>query len=297
MQRAGATVIDLTKPGWIITESIIACLKNELSSLSDMEDAAVIFDLFGNFACRFRHVDGSLVLRFCVGGSYHLLGDIQVVPDSNIGELVNLVKPLFALAVKHLVAIMPPLPRYLFFGCFLDKSHSTNVGAEGYSGKLLEATFHFRKVLKTNLVGSTELGRFWEVDTLSCIGTTPPTMPEKLAALRPSFGSDSVHLTDSGRFHLFNNLAKTVLGLRDGSLGKPPKNAEAAASSLLSGQSFYWRGFVSDRGSATRPRAGRGRSGPSNSRGGTSRRDSQFQRPGPYSQQERGGRGRGRGAP
>ncbi len=296
-EGAGATVIDLTKPGWIITESNIASLKNELSALSDMEDAAVIFDLFGNSAYRFRHVDGSLVLPFRVGGSYHLLGDIQVVPDSNIGELVNLVKPLFALCVKHLLAIMPPLPRYLFFGCCLEKSHSTNVGAEGYSGKLLEATFHFRKVLKTNLVGSTDLGRFWVVDTLSCIGTTPPTMPEKLAALRLSFGSDGVHLTDSGRFHLFNNLAKTVLGLRDGSLGKPPNIAEAAASSLLSGQSFYWRGFVSDRGSATRPRAGRGRGGPSSSRGGTSRRDSQLQRPCPYSRPERGGRGRGRGAP
>ncbi len=69
------------------------------------------------------------------------------------------------------------------------------------------------------------------------------------------------------------------------------------ASSLLSGQSFYWRGFVSDRGSATRPRAGRGRGGPSSNRGGTSRRDSQLQRPSPYSRPERGGRGRGRGAP
>jgi hypothetical protein len=87
------------------------------------------------------------------------------------------------------------------------------------------------------------------------------------------------------------------LGLRDGSLGKPSNIAEAAASSLLSGQSFYWRGFVSDRGSATRPRAGRGRGGPSSSRGGTSRRDSQLQRPCPYSRPERGGRGRGRGAP
>ncbi len=120
------------------------------------------------------------MLPFRVGGSYHLQGDIQVVPDSNIGELIDLVKPLFALAVKHLVAIMPPLPRYLFFGCCLDKSHSTNVGAEGYAWKLLEATFQFRKVLKTNLVGSTELGRFWVVDSLSCIGNTPPQFRKNL---------------------------------------------------------------------------------------------------------------------
>ncbi len=115
---------------------------------------------------------------------YYLLGVIQVVPDGNIGELVNLVKPLFALAEKHLMVVMPPLPRYLFFGSCLDKSHSTNIGAEVYTAKLLEATFHFRKVLKTNLVGSTELGRFWVVDTLSCIGTTPPPPPNNVGKAR-----------------------------------------------------------------------------------------------------------------
>jgi hypothetical protein len=90
----------------------------------------------------------------------------------------------------------------------------TNVGSEGYASKLLKATFHFRKVIKTNLEGSVELGRFWAVDTLSCIGTIPPTMLEKLAALHPSFCPGGVNLTDSRRFHLFDDLAKTVVGLR-----------------------------------------------------------------------------------
>jgi hypothetical protein len=50
--------------------------------------------------------------------------------------------------------------------------------------------------------------------------------------------------------------------------------------------------------SASRPRAGRGRAGASNRRGGTSRgQDSQFQRTGPYSQPEQSRHGRGRGAP
>ncbi len=49
----------------------------------------------------------------------------------------------------------------------------------------------------------------------------PPTVPEKLEALRPDFCADGVHLSDSGRYHLFNNLAKTVMGLRHGSSGKP----------------------------------------------------------------------------
>jgi glycerol uptake facilitator-like aquaporin len=89
----GAVVNDLTKPGWMITESNIESLKSELSALSTTEDVAIIFDLFGNTAYRFRHVDGSLVLPFCVGGDYHLLGDIHMVSDSGIGELISMVKP------------------------------------------------------------------------------------------------------------------------------------------------------------------------------------------------------------
>jgi hypothetical protein len=73
-----------------------------------MEDAAIIFDLFGNSAYRFRHVDGSLVLPFRVGGGYHLLGDIQMVSDSGVGDLLNMVKPLFALCALFLTVIMPP---------------------------------------------------------------------------------------------------------------------------------------------------------------------------------------------
>jgi hypothetical protein len=106
-----------------------------------------------------------------------------------------------------------------------------------------------------------------------------------------------------------HSLAKTVLGMRNGSLGKPPLIAEAAASSVLSGRRLYWRGFESDRGSTVRPAGGRGWRG---GRRGSSGRDesrpgssgSGRQRATPYTRPEqsvRGGsmrgtpRGRGRG--
>jgi hypothetical protein len=130
-----------------------------------------------------------------------------------------------------------------------------------------------------------ELGRFWLTDSLACLGSIPATMQEKLDSLRNCLGSDGVHLTEQGRFHLFNNLAKTVLSLKDGSIGKPPKPAEAAACSLISERKYYWRGFESDRGSTSRPSAGcgggRGGRGPGRARGNSSR-----QRATPYSRQE-----------
>jgi len=88
-------------------------------------------------------------------------------------------------------------------------------------------------------------------------------MPENLEAVRLAIGPDGVHLTESGRLHMFTNLAKTIIGLQDGTVGKPPKSAEAAASVSVPGRRFYWRGFNSDRGSTSRPNRG----GPAGSRG------------------------------
>jgi hypothetical protein len=70
----GAVIIDLTKPGWMATESNIDALQKELNAFADSEDTAVIFDLFGNSAYKFKHVDGTLVLPFKVGGGLSLSG-------------------------------------------------------------------------------------------------------------------------------------------------------------------------------------------------------------------------------
>jgi hypothetical protein len=110
----------------------------------------------------------------------------------------------------------------------------------------------------------------------------PVTMEEKLQKLGNSFSADCVHLSAAGKSYLFSNLAKTVLGMREGTVGKPPISAVAAATLTVSGKRFYWRGFTSDRGSTSRPSNFRGRGrGASGSRG----RGGQMgqARPAPYS--------------
>jgi hypothetical protein len=67
-ESQGASVIDCTKPGWITTRSNIESLRSELAALADLEDCPVVFDVFGNTAFKFKHVDGSLVLPFRFGG-------------------------------------------------------------------------------------------------------------------------------------------------------------------------------------------------------------------------------------
>jgi hypothetical protein len=64
----GATVIDLTKPGWMVSEKNAESLRSEIAALVGMEDTAIIFDLFGNSTYKFKHVDSTLVLPIRVGG-------------------------------------------------------------------------------------------------------------------------------------------------------------------------------------------------------------------------------------
>jgi hypothetical protein len=179
-------------------------------------------------------------------------------------------KPVFCAVKDLLCLIMPPNPRYVYNGCCTDRSHSTNLGSEGYSAQILESALHFRKILKTALVGSEELGHFWVTDTLACLGSIPASMPEKLEAIQLAIGQDGVHFTEFRRFHVFNSLAKTIIGLQEGTAGKQPKPAEAAASISVTGRRFFWRGFSSDRGSTCRP-ANRGGASGMRGRGGSTR--------------------------
>jgi hypothetical protein len=64
----GATVIDLTKPGWMVSEKNVESLRSKIAAVVGMEDTAIIFDLFGNSTYKFKHVDGTLVLPIRVGG-------------------------------------------------------------------------------------------------------------------------------------------------------------------------------------------------------------------------------------
>ncbi len=294
-----AVVVDLTKLGWMATESNIDALQKELNAFADLEDTAVILDLFGNSAYKFKHVDGTLVLPFKVGGGYHFLGEIHLDTDRKIGELIDSVKPLFLTVKNLLMVVNPPLPQHVFTPCCNDRNHSTNLGDEGFRSSFLEAILHFRKILKTSLVGLEGIGRFWVTDTLGCVGNIPPTTTENLAALKPVLGKDGVHLTDQGRFNLFNTLAKAVLGLRNGSLGCPPKSAVAAALPLVSGKKYFWRGFTSDRGSSVRPACRGGSRGRGTStRGAAGSGRGRGRRPSPYSRPDNfilRGRGRGRG--
>jgi hypothetical protein len=143
----GAVVIDLTKPGWMITEANVESLRNEISAISNMEDAAIIFDLFGNSSYRFQHVDGTLVLPICVGGGGTICWAMFTWFPLQVSVSSSTWLSHYSSQPVHLTVIMPPLPRYVFVGCCRDTSHSKNVGADGYSSKIFESSERSSKPL------------------------------------------------------------------------------------------------------------------------------------------------------
>jgi len=119
-------------------------------------------------------------------------------------------------------------------------------------------------VIKSELVGTGRLKHFWVMESLALIGEIPVSMEAKLLALRSSLGSDGVHLTDIGFNHLFRKMSQAMSKVLDRmEEAKKLRNSESVASLKVSGASFYWRGFISARGSIRRPETSRGgRSGP-----------------------------------
>jgi hypothetical protein len=69
-ESQGASIIDLTKPGWIATPSNIESLCSELAAPADLENCAVVFDVFGNTAFKFKHACGRLYGSPVSGGGW-----------------------------------------------------------------------------------------------------------------------------------------------------------------------------------------------------------------------------------
>jgi hypothetical protein len=116
-------------------------------------------------------------------------------------------------------------------------------GGEGYSAQIHEGTLHFRKLVKTSMVvGNQELGQFWLMDTLWCLGSIPPPPTKrKTQSFACSFGSwrGSPY---GFRIHLFAYLAKTILGMIGWYCRKTAKTCRGVGLFSCSGRTHYsWR--------------------------------------------------------
>jgi hypothetical protein len=131
----GLEVIDLSVPGWTVTEKnvekAVADLEKELSTSSDL-DTVIIYQLFDNSVYFEVKEDGSRSLPSKIDGKYHIAGELHMAERSVLKTLFSLALPLFRAGGENLKVIISPMMRYITNSCCADPAHLTNRGTMEY---------------------------------------------------------------------------------------------------------------------------------------------------------------------
>jgi hypothetical protein len=128
--------------------------------------------------------------------------------------------------------------------------------SENYAENNLNNLSRLRGILKRECKDM-QMKNFWVLDGVgSLLGVTPGTSAgsnrEVLPDLRPAVADDGVHLTPTGNRNLASCIAKSITGLKTGTLTKDagPKTVTIGPGNTMIKPEFYWRGFRSPVGDA-----------------------------------------------
>jgi hypothetical protein len=283
------SVTDLSEPSWLATPENIEYAAESITSQAIEPGYTLIMEMFGNSTFRYTQFDGTMALPFKADGGYHMGGDIGTCDDASFIRTLTATSRLFDDDNAGIKIFIPPLPQHLFGGCCDTASHSTNVGTEGYTTRLLQETMRFRGILKNELLKRGEENFFVLDGVGGVLGFAPggnrPPLGEIIADLEAVFKNDNVHFTDVGYRYLSNTIIAAIEGVHDGTLTKS-KLSSSEISGAGGGESsphnskknsFFWRGFSSPVGvaqtlSASLGRGGNGGDGGLSSFGGSSTR-------------------------
>jgi hypothetical protein len=247
LKAAGYTVSDLSQPSWLATPENIDLLADKLNTLAPDSDTVVILELYSNSTFRYRQFDGTMALPYKTSTGYHMGGDMGVCDDDAFVRLTKAMGVLLETCGECIKILVPPLPRYLYNGCCNSKTHCSNRSNEDYELSLLQATTHFRPLLKDTLL-KLGLERFYVIDGIGAVLGVPPgenrgAPIEILKELTPFYAPDGVHLLENGYANLCRTIVAAVVGIKDATLTKPSKRTPDI-SGKSSGGSYFWRGFI-----------------------------------------------------
>jgi hypothetical protein len=291
LRAVGLEVTDLSQSAWLATPENIAILVEKLRLADPDENTTVILELFGNSTYRYRQFDGTMALPFKASNGYHLEGDVGVCDDDSFLKHVATTKEVFEISAPGVKIVIPPLPRHLYTPCCNNRKHCTNFKSEGYELNMLQATTHFRPLLK-DAVAKLGVQKYFVLDGVGGIlgvpaGENRGAAAEIIRELKNYCGSDGVHFTETGYANLTRTVISAIDGVRSGTLTKSMTEKQGI-SGKRGGGTFFWRGFISPMGHAG--------GGADRSRGPEQHRDdsasyARTHSPGPGSW-PRGGRGR-----
>jgi hypothetical protein len=130
LEELGATIVDISVPGWKISESSVEDMKGELSSVLGEEfsgETFIIYQLYDNSMYWSCDEDGHRSLPVKSGDNkYHIPGRVVFVEREKFKELFLLSLPLLRAGQNHTKILLSPLMRYVSSGCCTNASHMTN---------------------------------------------------------------------------------------------------------------------------------------------------------------------------
>lgn len=284
---AGATVADLSEPGWVATDEKISAAATKIRNLDPTDSDVVFLDVWSNSTYLGSDKDGFPVKPVRgPDGRYHIVGSLQVAHRGVFQRILQDCTPLMDAAEPASVVLVVPFPRYMIAKCCNDDGHISNFGDADY----LEEISKPADVIPGAVAGIMSLRKCKIISLPDMASHADPPHPP-MSLLDELNWADPVHLSRDIYAKVGAALLSTGEGLRGA--GPAPKRTRLdsiapTSQSARGGRAVPLPGWVLGRGPLPPPR-GRGRGG----------NYSRFVRGGPtvygrYSRQRAGGAGRWR---
>jgi hypothetical protein len=151
LEEDGCCVVDLSVPGWTITDSNVEKTTAELAAVLAEEHSGqtvVVYNIFDNSCYQVLEADGSTALPTKQGGRYHIPGEMVMADRNAIKGLFSKAIPLLRAGGECVKIIVTPLMRYLKQGCCENPEHVTNRTDEDYQVRMGERLSEYESWLK-----------------------------------------------------------------------------------------------------------------------------------------------------
>jgi len=241
LNSTGLKVIDLSHPGWSLTDHNIAKVVEDISGLVQTKNMVVVLDLISNSAYRFENIeDGSLSLPYKHEGKFHMDGRVTTCTLAQLHGLLSKAGPILD-SIKGSKICIPPIPRYLKTPCCEAEGHCEGIAEHDHATELMSKTLALRRQMKDYMV-SKGIPQSWVPDIPGLLFPDCNTTAETAASFSDLTLTDGVHLSDDG----YAKLAKVLVSVAKDRL---VANSTVAGSTGTD-RMYYWRGFCSPVGSA-----------------------------------------------
>jgi hypothetical protein len=103
LKTLGATVTDWSVPGWVSNVRNGQNLMDRVRCSEPPLDAVFVFDILGNSSARFRQDDGGSLLPIKLNGSFHLMGELEMMQHEHVEQAPSPIEHLY----KNLLNPLP----------------------------------------------------------------------------------------------------------------------------------------------------------------------------------------------